>query len=165
MRVNDPAPSQSSPVPLRRCGVTAASLTALLVFALDRAAKVAAMKILTPGEPVAVIPGIFHLTLVFNKGAAFGILKDRGAFFILLSVSVIIFILLYLWKNKTSSIPMLLASGMLLGGAAGNLADRMAFGHVIDFLDFRVWPVFNIADSAITAGAILLAYGIILKRQ
>jgi signal peptidase II len=145
--------------------IATASLTALFVFTLDRVAKLAAVKSLACGQSFAVIPGIFHLTLVFNKGAAFGILKEQGLFFALLSAAVIIFIILCLCRSKAGDILTLLASGMLLGGAAGNLTDRVAFGHVIDFLDFRIWPVFNIADSAITAGAVLLASVVILKRQ
>jgi len=145
--------------------IAAAFLTALLVLFLDRAAKITAAGALAHGKSIAVIPGKFHLTLVLNKGAAFGILKDQISFFILLSAAVIIFIVIYLWKNKTGSILTLVASGMLLGGAAGNLADRIMFGHVIDFLDFRIWPVFNIADSAISIGAAILAASVLLRKD
>lgn len=131
--------------------------TALSTYVADRFVKLLAIKNISPGQSVEVMPGIFHITLVLNKGAAFGILKDQTALFIVLSAMISAAVILYAWNGKISSVPLALALGMILGGALGNLVDRASYGYVIDYLDFRVWPVFNIADSAICAGAVILA--------
>ncbi len=122
-------------------------------------------KVLAPSESWALINGVFHLTLVHNRGAAFGILKDQTPLFITTSCVAIFLI----WKNlkdcKALKISLYSVSlSLILAGAIGNLIDRVRFGYVIDFLDFRVWPVFNVADSAITIGAVLLGISI-LKPQ
>lgn len=129
---------------------------ALCAVFLDRLSKCTACAALESGGSVAVIPGIFHLTLVRNTGAAFGILKDGRLFFIGASVFAIIAIIAYIARRAPKDMLLSLALGLILGGAAGNLADRVLYGHVIDFLDFRVWPVFNIADSCITIGTVIL---------
>lgn len=129
----------------------------MAVFTVDRATKLAAAAALPAGESVPVLPGIFHLTLVFNTGAAFGFLKDRRVVFIILSVLAIAALIYYAWKSGGAGYSLPLSSGLIVGGALGNLFDRIKFGYVIDFLDFRVWPVFNAADSAITVGVAILA--------
>ncbi|MDP2941926.1 MAG: signal peptidase II [Candidatus Omnitrophota bacterium] len=98
-----------------------------------------------------------HLTLVRNTGAAFGLFRDQTILFILISAAAIIFIGFYLIKKKTSYY---LPLALILGGAVGNLIDRLRFGHVIDFIDFHFWPVFNVADSCITIGAVILFFEI-----
>lgn len=140
-------------------------LTGFAVLALDQAVKFVIYSRLSGGQSMKVIPNIFHITLVLNKGAAFGLLKDQRIFFIILSVSAIFFIIAYIWKNNSRSIFLLSSLGLLLGGATGNLIDRIRFGYVIDFLDFRVWPVFNVADSAITIGAAMFAAAILLRKS
>ena len=129
---------------------------ALCAIFLDRLSKCAACAALESGGSVAVIPSIFHLTLVRNTGAAFGMLKDGRLFFIGASVVAIIAIIAYIARRTPKDMLVSLALGLILGGAAGNLADRVLYGYVIDFLDLRVWPVFNIADSCITIGTIIL---------
>ena len=106
-------------------------------------------------DSIPIIKNIFHLTLVYNQGAGFGIL--HGQRIILILFSLIIFAgIIYKWnkipEKKGISIPL----GLLLGGLVGNLIDRILRGYVIDFLDFRIWPVFNLADSAITISVIWL---------
>ncbi|MCX5686042.1 MAG: signal peptidase II [Candidatus Omnitrophica bacterium] len=139
-------------------------VVAFLVFVLDRITKVLALIFLSGGGSVKVLPGIFHLTLVFNNGAAFGLLKGRNDFFILISILIVCAILFYIWKYRTRDTALLFAAGLILGGAAGNLFDRIRFANVIDFLDFRVWPVFNVADSCVTAGILLLAWKALGKK-
>jgi len=136
-------------------------IIALAVLALDRITKIIALGLLSPGDSISVIPGIFHITLVLNNGTAFGLFKGMNAFFILVSVTVIACIILYVWKNRPLGFVWSLIFGLILGGASGNLFDRIKFGRVIDFFDFRIWPVFNIADSCITIGMILLAWKIL----
>lgn len=137
---------------------------AFCIYIADRVAKLLALKAMAVGQSIKVIPDIFHITLVFNNGAAFGLLKDRAAFFVLVSAFVITFIILFAWRHKGMSGLLALSLGLILGGSLGNLVDRVTFGYVIDFFDFRVWPVFNIADSAITAGVGMLALSVVIKR-
>ncbi|MDD5496407.1 MAG: signal peptidase II [Candidatus Omnitrophica bacterium] len=134
------------------------------IFVFDRIIKAFVCERLSEAQSIKVIPGIFHITLVFNKGAAFGILKDQRLFFVLLSIAVISLIVVYLWRNNLKDYILFLALALLLGGACGNLLDRVRFGYVIDFLDFRIWPVFNVADSSITIGAVILAFKFILTK-
>ena len=139
-------------------------LVAALVFIADRLTKYVIVNSLSAAESIRVIPGIFHVTLVLNNGAAFGIFRNMGAMFILMTFVAVVLILLYVLKSKAMSAPVTAAFGLILGGALGNLVDRIKFGYVIDFLDFRVWPVFNIADSAITIGAAILVLSIVTNR-
>lgn len=139
-------------------------LAAALVFAADRLTKYFAIKCMALGESVKVIPGIFHITLVFNDGAAFGLLRNCAAFFIAFSLIVIVLIVLVLYRSRRLEIAQAVSIALVFGGAAGNLVDRIKFGYVIDFLDFRVWPVFNIADSAITIGVSLMIINQFFKR-
>ena len=104
-----------------------------------------------------------HLTLVHNRGAAFGILK--GQLYLFIFTTIIAIILIYRSLKNTSCNLYRVSLWLILAGAAGNLIDRVRFGYVVDFLDFRIWPVFNIADSAITIGAILLGWSIIKHPQ
>jgi len=136
--------------------MTCLVLIASLVIITDRLAKFLVFTNFFEGQSVPVIPKIFHLTLVLNTGAAFGLLKNRNEFFIISSFAVAALIVAYVFFGKCKDLVMLSALGLILGGALGNLTDRLLFGYIIDFLDFRVWPVFNIADSAITVGSFIL---------
>lgn len=135
----------------------------MAVFAVDRITKIAATAALASGQSVPVAPNIFHLTIVRNTGAAFGLMKDQRLFFIFISILAIVFSIQYIWKNRDAGFIALLAFGLITGGALGNLLDRIKYGYVIDFLDFRIWPVFNIADSAISIGVVLLSWLILTK--
>jgi signal peptidase II len=116
-------------------------------------------------DSVEVIPGFFNLTHVRNTGGAFGIFGGRGAigsaFFVIVSVIAVIAILIFFVKLKEEERLLTLSFPLVLGGATGNLIDRLRFGEVVDFLDFYVssfhWPAFNIADSAICLGIGLMA--------
>ncbi|MCM8812038.1 MAG: signal peptidase II [Candidatus Omnitrophica bacterium] len=106
-----------------------------------------------------VIPDFFHLTLVKNTGVAFGLLKGYSIPVTLATFVIIAALFWSLWRRVEARGTLFLVSfGLVLGGAVGNLIDRFRFGGVIDFLDFRVWPVFNVADSCITVGALFLAW-------
>lgn len=134
--------------------------TALAVFVLDIATKALALERLRAFQPHEVIPGFFSLSLVFNRGAAFGILPGRACIFMVLAAGTILAMLIFAWLNKSASVMLTIALGLVCGGAAGNLLDRIRFGHVVDFLDFYIgrwhWPAFNVADSSICIGAGLL---------
>jgi len=137
---------------------------ALTVLILDGLTKFLAVECMSIGQSIKVLPDIFHITLVLNKGAAFGLFKQQKILFIIFATLVIIFIVAYVWKNKIADVALSWALGLILGGAIGNLIDRIRFGHVIDFLDFRIWPVFNLADSAITLGVAILMLDVILRK-
>ncbi|MDP2912750.1 MAG: signal peptidase II [Candidatus Omnitrophota bacterium] len=140
-------------------------LAAAFIFILDRLTKVIAMSCLVHGQPVEVLRNIFRITLVLNTGTAFGLFKGKVAVFSGISVSVIVFIVVYILRNKKAGIILSLALGLILGGASGNLFDRIRFGYVIDFLDFGIWPVFNLADSAITTGVAILVLRLLWLRK
>ena len=131
------------------------------IVLLDRATKVYFLDLLDFGESIPLIPDVFHLTLVYNTGMAFGLFKDFGMVFIVIpfiAIILLVFNIYYYRRNNDAlSRTYIVAFSLILGGAIGNLIDRIHYGHVIDFLDFRVWPVFNIADSAITVGAVVIA--------
>jgi len=135
----------------------------LLVLALDQATKLWAASTLDYGMPVALLP-FFNLTLVHNPGAAFSFLADAGGwqrlFFIGLSAVVSLVLAAWIWRLPRTARLLGIALVLVLGGALGNLVDRIAYGYVIDFIDLHAggwhWPAFNIADSAITCGVILL---------
>jgi signal peptidase II len=132
----------------------------ILILGLDQLTKSIAASNLHLNQSLPVIKNIFHLTLVHNRGAAFGILQDQAFLFILTACLAIAVILMNFKKIRTEKRISLrkIALGLIMAGAAGNLIDRLRSGYVIDFLDFRVWPVFNIADSSITVGAVLLCW-------
>ena len=126
------------------------------MLAADQASKWFALEFLSRVPTVPMIPGVFHLTLVRNSGVAFGLFKGHGLWITVGTLAILAGLFrTTLRPDRGKWVPVCLA--LILGGAAGNLIDRMRFGGVIDFLDFRVWPVFNLADSCITVGALLLA--------
>ena len=108
-----------------------------------------------------MIRGILHMTLVHNTGIAFGLFKNHGMVYIIIPIIAVILLVYnicyYKYNEEKLSRLYIFAFSSILGGAIGNLIDRIYFGYVIDFIDFRIWPVFNIADSAITIGAIIIA--------
>jgi signal peptidase II len=143
-----------------------------VVILLDQLTKQLAEARLTYAEPVAVLPS-FNLTLLYNPGAAFSFLSDAGGwqrwFFVAVSLLASVALLFWLRKLKPEQWPMAVALSLVLGGAIGNLIDRLWLGHVVDFIqvyyrDFY-WPAFNIADSAITVGAVLLVWDALFGRQ
>ena len=135
-------------------------LVFFFILVLDRLTKLFFAQSLACVGSIDVVKGFLHFTLVHNRGAAFGILKNQVPFFILASVLAISIILFYLKKSPAFE---KLALVLILSGAIGNLIDRISLGYVIDFVDFHIepyfyWPVFNVADSAITIGACMLGW-------
>ena len=135
----------------------------MLIIILDQVTKSVAVQWLTLNQAQPVLPG-FNLTLVHNPGAAFSFLRDAGGwqryFFIVLTTVISVVLLVWLARLPPGRALLAGALALVLGGAAGNLWDRLQYGYVIDFIqvyyDKWHWPVFNIADSAITVGAALL---------
>jgi signal peptidase II len=149
-------------------------LIAAAVLLLDRLAKWAVASNIPLHDSVTVIPACFHLTHVENTGAAFGLFAESTAQWkigALVSFSVIALMVVsaLLWKHSHSLSTTTIGLSLILGGATGNLWDRMLTGHVVDFFDFYVgsyhWPAFNVADSAIVIGAILLVSEIVFAKS
>ncbi|MDH3979786.1 MAG: signal peptidase II [Gammaproteobacteria bacterium] len=135
----------------------------LLVLILDQASKLLVDAVLALHQPVMLIPSL-AITKAYNTGAAFSFLGDASGwqrwFFVGLALLVSVVLLVWLQRLKASERRTALALALILGGAVGNLVDRVIYGHVIDFIDVYYgswhWPIFNVADSAITIGAGLL---------
>lgn len=134
-------------------------ITVSSIVVVDRILKVFFSNILSVGESIPVVRNIFHFTLVHNTGIAFGLFKNQGIVFIIIPIIAIVLIafnIYYYRSNKEVSLMYIFGFSLILAGAVGNLIDRVTLGYVVDFIDFRVWPVFNVADSAITIGTILI---------
>ncbi len=125
-------------------------------FLLDWVTKYFIQQHFILGESLPIIPNVFHITYILNYGAAFGILRDQRLFFLL--VVVILLVALYVFRKqiKNGGILPRLGSSLLVSGALGNAVDRLLRGAVIDFFDFRIWPIFNVADIGICIGVVLL---------
>lgn len=135
------------------------------VFLLDQLSKMWILRHFSLGEGIPVWPGVFHLTRVNNTGAAFGILKNSGFFLTVISILCVIVLVIVVGRSVAQNIVSMrsVAGGLVAAGALGNLVDRLRYGYVIDFLDFRVWPVFNIADAAICVGVTIVAITLFKK--
>lgn len=129
------------------------------IIFIDQLSKYFITRSLLPYQSLPVLKNIFHLTLVQNSGIAFGLFKNQAIFYLFLPVVAItwlFYILFFSTDNQGFSKLYYVALTLILGGAIGNLIDRLRLGFVIDFLDFRIWPVFNLADSAITIGVAII---------
>lgn len=146
-----------------RPGVSAAGIAALIVIA-DQAAKSAVQRAMTLYESIPVMPSV-SLTYTRNPGAAFSLLADthptfRTWFFLIVSVVALVLIGMFLRRVERGDWWSVTSLSLILGGAIGNLIDRIRYGEVIDFIDLYVgayhWPIFNVADSGITVGMVML---------
>ncbi len=145
---------------------------AITITCLDQLSKFYVQRTLFLGQVIPVIPSFFNLTYVLNPGAAFGFLAGasagfRNPFFITISVLAVLFIVYYRSRHREMGWVPSLGLSFILGGALGNLVDRLRVGMVVDFLDFYYrtyhWPAFNLADSAITVGVALMIFDILTE--
>lgn len=132
------------------------------VFVLDRISKIILTQKLFPGESVNVIEKIFYVTYVRNTGSAFGLFPDATKFFIWVSIISIILIVVFLFYIEKKDFFTKVSLTLIMSGALGNLFDRLMYGYVIDFIDVKIWPVFNLADLSISIGCLLLITKIFL---
>ncbi|MBQ9113249.1 MAG: signal peptidase II [Clostridia bacterium] len=143
----------------------------LIIFALvviDQVTKMFAVHLLTPGQSVDLIEGVFRFTYVENRGAAFGMLSEHRWVFMIISVAAIALLLVYLWKFAPESRFARMAICMIIGGGIGNMIDRIFLGYVVDFLDFCAFPdlwmwVFNMADVFVCVGGGMLVVWLIIS--
>lgn len=148
-------------------------LIAVSVILLDRLTKWAVARYIPLHDSIAIIPGLFHISHVENRGAAFGLFADSAfpwkiAALVGFSLVALLIVSVLLWKNGHTMNTTTIGLSLILGGAAGNLWDRVVDGRVVDFLHFYIgsysWPDFNIADSAIVVGAVLLVSEILFAK-
>ncbi|MDI6797686.1 MAG: signal peptidase II [Desulfatibacillaceae bacterium] len=141
------------------------AVTAILVAVLDQATKIAAVKSITPGQSINIIPGFFDLVMVHNYGVAFGMFNRESTgiqtiVFLGLSALALGLVIFLFAKTPGKNRLFSIALSLVAGGAAGNIIDRARLGFVVDFVDLFVgkwhWPAFNVADSAISVGVALL---------
>jgi signal peptidase II len=136
---------------------------------MDQVSKYFAITHLKPIGSIELIKGIFNLTYAINTGAAFSILSGKQVFLILVTTAVTGFLMYYLFKaiKENKSRILKLSLSLIIGGALGNLIDRIRLNYVIDYFDFTLinYPIFNVADVFVVCGTILLAYGILFRKD
>lgn len=139
-------------------------VVALVVLVLDQASKWwIVSRVITPETPVVEVwPPFFRLVMVWNHGISFGIFAGSRQPLPLIALALVIVGVLLVWLHRNGSVLLAFALGAVIGGAVGNMWDRLHYGAVVDFLDFSIagyhWPAFNIADSAIFIGVVLLTF-------
>jgi len=138
-----------------------------IIILLDQMTKILISRSLSYGESISIIGNILKFTYIKNPGMAFGIQIGNRLFFTLFALIASIVILVYLFRLKPENFLARFALASIFGGAVGNLIDRIAYKEVIDFIDIRIirWPVFNIADIAVTIGMILLIAFVIFNNK
>ena len=153
---------------LGSCRTSVWFIVSIAVVLADQLSKYIVTLYLQPYDPLPVIP-MLNLTLAYNTGAAFSFLDNSGAwhhwFFMVFTALVSIGLIVWITRLKNTERLQLLAFSLILGGAVGNLIDRFFLGYVVDFIEVYYkthhWPIFNIADSAITIGTVLIAFDVV----
>jgi signal peptidase II len=137
------------------------SIIGVLALLIDIISKLLVINLMNEYESIKVIENFFSLTYVKNTGVAFSLLDGMGILIIIVTIVILYFLGKYLWNNKVSKIDSI-GYGLIIGGAVGNLIDRVVYGYVIDFFDFKIfgydYPVFNLADTFIVIGVIILLF-------
>ncbi|WP_202708525.1 signal peptidase II [Sporosalibacterium faouarense] len=141
----------------------------ILLVAIDQTSKYLAVNYLKSIGSIELIEGVFNVTYAINTGAAFSILSGKQVFLILVTTAVTGFLMYYLFKaiKENKSRILKLSLSLIIGGALGNLIDRIRLNYVIDYFDFTLinYPIFNVADVFVVCGTILLAYGILFRKD
>lgn len=127
-------------------------LVVLFVVFIDQMSKFYIQTHMVLGMSIPVVEDVFHITYVLNPGAAFGLFEHQTIFFLLVAVCLVASAIYFYPRIPKQYRLLRLGTGLLVGGAIGNVIDRIKTGYVVDFFDFRIWPVFNIADAAIVCG-------------
>jgi signal peptidase II len=149
-------------------------LTVAAVVVLDQATKAYIAATMVLHESLTIVQGVVNITHIRNPGAAFGFLAQaspgfRSFFFIAVTLLAIALIVYYIMTSRTEERWLVFGLSLILGGAAGNLVDRIRFGEVIDFIDVYLrtahWPAFNVADSAISLGALIMLFDMMKRKK
>mgnify|MGYP003587506748 CR=1 FL=1 len=136
-------------------------LVPFLIVLLDRITKLLIVATMQEGQSIPVLPGVFHITYILNPGAAFGMFAYSRLFFLAIAMIALGVIWWYRKDILADSVYVRWGTGLFMGGTLGNVWDRIQNGLVIDFLDFRIWPVFNVADMAICTGVGLIIWNML----
>lgn len=135
-------------------------IISIILLCIDQISKLLVVNLLTKTDSITIIKNFFYLTYINNDGAAFSILVGKRIFLILIAVLVIVMLIRYIKKNNIQNKLELVSLALIIGGSLGNLMDRVVRGYVIDFLDFKLFnynfPIFNLADTFIVIGVLLL---------
>lgn len=140
-------------------------LIAIIWLLFDQVSKYYVMNHFVLGESLPVIQNVFHFTYIINRGAAFGMLTNQRWFF--LAVALVLIIVYGMYRKQVNNGPLVLriGSALLISGAIGNGIDRYILHGVVDFLDFRIWPIFNIADIGICIGVVSIIYYLLTSKH
>ena len=146
-------------------GRVTAAFSFLGILLVDQLVKYCIELTMLPGESIPVAGSFFHITFVLNPGASFGIFRDQQWLFLVTAVVFFGAFLVYYDRLRRSGTLIHYGSVALAAGAVSNLIDRIRLGHVVDFFDFRVWPVFNVADIAIVLGTSAVLWALFVQRR
>jgi signal peptidase II len=141
-----------------------------LIIALDQFTKYLAKIKLYPDKEIDLVSGYFSLTYLENRGAAFGMFRNKKVLLVGITSLVVLFLICYLIKNKNMNKYLKLSFILIIAGAIGNLIDRVYLSYVVDFFHFHIkdifdWPVFNVADISVVCGTILLALNLLFAKE
>ena len=139
-------------------------LTAVIVVAVDQLSKYLVEANMIMGQSIPE-EGFFRITYTTNTGGVFGIFANQTFLITVTAIIGVVAILIYSRYPQANRVPIRIALGMLLGGAVGNLIDRIRLGAVVDFIDVGAWPVFNLADSAVVVGIIIIIYYLLFQSR
>lgn len=132
---------------------------------LDQLTKFLARYFLAESKSVEVVKGMFGFTLTENTGVAFGLFQEQGWIWPYVSLLILSIIVFYVWRVEINHWLLVISLSLVVGGALGNLIDRLFFRAVTDFIDFRIWPVFNFADAELVSGITLLLVYLIFEER
>ena len=135
-------------------------ISVVSAVALDQVLKAVVVGVISPGRTVTLVPHLLWLTYSTNTGAAFGLFQGSGQVIFFSSLILVVMMLAwFFWSKERLGALAFVGLGLIIGGAVGNLADRLFRGKVVDFIDLGWWPIFNVADVAILVGAIIVLIG------
>lgn len=136
-----------------------------LLVVIDQMIKYNVNNKMFVGQTYPIIENFLHITYVKNTGIAFGLFKNNNLFMIIVILIIILIVIYFYKKEKNKNFLLSVATTILLSGAIGNLIDRIFYGFIIDYIDFQFWPAFNLADSLVVIGSILLALYLIFNLE
>ena len=146
-------------------GRVKAAFSFFVILLMDQLVKYYVELTMLPGESIPVAPPFFHITFVLNPGAAFGIFRDQQWLFLVTALVFSAAFITFYERLRRSGSLIHYGSVALAAGAVSNLIDRIRLGHVVDFFDFRIWPVFNIADIAIVIGTAAVLWALFAQKR
>ena len=136
-----------------------------VTLGLDQIVKLLVRQSMYIGESIPIIKGIFHITYIENQGVAFGLFSGHTEMLVVLSILILIGLLVFMWREKSHSLCLQYGVALIVAGALGNIIDRVMKASVTDMFDFRIWPIFNIADIVVCIGFLLLVIYLLFSSE